>query len=75
MEIEREDIINVELFWMFFNEVLGKVVNDFLVKFNLVGWCSDMVGVNLVGIMRVYGNVSLIKLCEFYFKDYCNKKV
>lgn len=74
METEREDTTNVELFWTLSNEVLGKVANDPSIKFNPIGWCSDMAGANLAGITRVYGNVSLIKLCKFHFKDYCNKK-
>ena len=74
METEREDSINVELFWTLFNEALGKVANDPSIKFNPFGWCSDMAGANLAGITRVYGNASLIKSCEFHFKDHRNKK-
>ena len=74
METEREDTKNVELFWTLFNEALGKVGNDPSIKFNPIGWCSDMAGANLAGITRVYGNASLIKSCEFHFKDHRNKK-
>lgn len=74
METEREDTTNFELFWKLFNEALGKVANDPLIKFNPIGWCSDMAGANLAGITRVYGNASLIKSCEFHFKDHRNKK-
>ena len=74
METEREDTTNVDLFWMLFNEALGKTANDPSIKFNTIGWCSDMADVNLGGIRRVYGNASLIKSCEFHFKEYRNKK-
>ena len=74
METEREDTTNVELFWTLFNEALGKVANDPSIKFNSVGWCSDMAGANLAGITRVYGNASLINSCHFHFKDHRNKK-
>ena len=63
METPREDTANVELFWIRFNKALGKVVNDPLIKFNPIGWCSDRAGANLAGIMRVYGNASLIQSC------------
>jgi len=74
METEREDTANVDLFWMLFNKALGKVVNEPLIKFNPIGWCSDRAGANLAGITRVYGNASPIKSCELHFKDHRNKK-
>ena len=74
METEREDTTNVELFWTLFKEALVKVANDPSIKFNPIGWCSDMAGANLAGIMRVYGNASLIKLCKFRFKDHRKQK-
>ncbi|PFX17548.1 hypothetical protein AWC38_SpisGene18123 [Stylophora pistillata] len=74
METEREDTTNVELFRTLFNEALGKVANDPSIKFNPIGWCSDMAGANLAGITRVYGNAGLIKSCEFHFMDHRNKK-
>lgn len=57
--------------------MLKKIFGNKSVMFNLIGWCIDMVGVSLVGICNVFGNVVkiCIKLCEFYFKDYRNKKV
>ena len=33
-----------------------------------------MAGTNLADITRVYGNASLVKSCEFHFKDHRNKK-
>ena len=42
METEREDTTNVELFWTLFKEALVKVANDPSIKFNPIGWCSDM---------------------------------
>lgn len=49
MEIERENFENIELFWVFFNDVY-KVVVGYDNYFNLKGWCMDMVGVNMNGL-------------------------
>ena len=45
-------------------------------KFNPVGWCSDMAGANLNGIKKVFGREALnkIKTCEFHFQENRNKK-
>lgn len=55
MEVEKEMIENVELFWKFFNEIIFKVFNGSCKSFNLIGWCMDMVGVNFVGFVNVFG--------------------
>lgn len=75
MEVVIEDMVNVEFFWCLFNEVFRKGFGFDSIIFDFLGWCSDMVGVNLVGILKVFGDDVEIKLCEFYFKDYRNKKV
>lgn len=74
METERDDTTNVELLWTLFNKALIEVATNPSIKFSPIGWSSDMVGANQAGIMRVYGNASLIKSCEFHFKDHRNKK-
>lgn len=77
MEVECEDFENVELFWMLFNEVFSQVIGIKDIVFILIGWCMDMVGVNMNGLERVYGKEVLerVKSCEFYFKENCNKMV
>ena len=72
MEAEKENTTNVMLFWTLFNEVLEKVAKT-PTKFNPTGWCADMVGANLSGIYKVYGESASIKSCEFHFKDHRNK--
>ena len=73
MEAEKENSANVELFWTLFNEALVKVAQR-PVKFNPIGWCTDMAGANIMGISKVYGDPTCIKSCEFHFKDHRNKK-
>lgn len=73
MEAEKENSANVELFWTLFNEALVKVAQR-PVKFNPIGWCTDMAGANIAGISKVYGDPTRIKSCEFHFKDHRNKK-
>ena len=73
MEAEQENTANVELFWTLFNEALTKI-NQAPVKFNPIGWCTNMAGANLAGISKVFGDSACIKTCEFHFKDCRNKK-
>ncbi|KAK3735687.1 hypothetical protein QZH41_003353 [Actinostola sp. cb2023] len=73
MEAEGENTVNIELFWTLFNGALSKVALK-PVKFNPIGWCTDMAGANMAGISHVYGDSSRIKSCEFHFKDHRNKK-
>ena len=75
METESENTETITLFWTLFNEVLQKVSGDNLKKFNPIGWCTDMAGANMAGIINVYGDEckQRIKSCEFHFKDHRNK--
>ena len=73
MEAEQENTANVELFWTLFNEALTKITQT-PVKFNPIGWCTNMAGANLAGISKVFGDSACIKTCEFHFKDCRNKK-
>lgn len=76
MEAERETTENVELFWKLFNETIAKASNGKCRIFNPIGWCTDMAGANLAGIVNVFGvdAKKRIKSCEFHFKDLRNKK-
>ena len=75
MDTESENTETVSLFWSLFNEVLRKVSGNNLKKFNAIGWCTDMAGANMAGIVDVFGDDSKqrIKSCEFHFKDHRNK--
>ena len=75
MESESENTVNVTLFWTLFNEVITKVSKNQVVKFDPVGWCTDMAGANLAGIANVFGEESKnrIKSCEFHFKEHRNR--
>lgn len=39
-----------------------------------ISWCSDMAGVNVAGIWKVFGDDAKLKSCELHFKDRRNKK-
>ena len=71
MEAEKETTENVELFWKLF-----KASNGSCKSFNPIGWCTDMAGANLAGLVNVFGvdAKKRIKSCEFHFKDLRNKK-
>ena len=75
METESENTETITLFWTLFNEVLQKVSRNTLKKFNPLGWCTDMAGANMAGIINVFGEdgKQRIKSCEFHFKDHRNK--
>ena len=70
-EAESEDTKNILFFWTLFNEVLQKVSGQKDYKFNLLGWCTNMVGANFAAITKVFGDkaTSGMKLCEFHFED------
>ena len=76
LEAERETTQNVELFWKLFNETVSIASNGKCKFFNPIGWCTDMAGANLAGVVNVFGNhaKTQIKSCEFHFKDLRNKK-
>ena len=61
MEAERENSENTELFWRLFVEAQRKVAGN---KY------TDMVGANMNGVRRVFGEEVLqpSKSCEFHFK-------
>ena len=59
MEAEQENTANVELFWTLFNEALTKITQT-PVKFNPIGWCTNMAGANLAGISKVFGDSACI---------------
>lgn len=82
MEAEHEDSKNIELFWNLFNDALRKSManqghhgNSPNMVFNPIGWCTDMAGANMNGLVNVYGEEVLqrIKSCEFHFKENLNK--
>ena len=75
METESENTETVTFFWSLFNEVLRKVSGNNLKEFNPIGWCMDMAGANMAGIVDVFGDDSKqrIKSCEFHVKDHRNK--
>ena len=54
-----------------FNETISKASNGKCESFNPNGWCTDMAGANLAGIVNVFGLDARkrIKSCEFHFKD------
>ena len=74
MEAVTEDMVNVERFWHLFNEALRKGSGSDSATFDPIGWRSDMVGANLYGISKVFGDEAEIKSCEFHFKDHRNTK-
>lgn len=63
MEAVTEDMVNVERFWHLFNEALRKGSGWDSATFDRIGWCSDMVGANLYGISKVFGDEAEIKSC------------
>ena len=75
MEAETENSENIELFWTLFNEAYKVVAGDDTLHFNPKGWCTDMAGANMNGLLRVLGDdvLTRIKSCEFYFKESMNK--
>ena len=54
MEALTEDTVNVKLFWCLFDEALRKGSGSDSAAFDPLGWCSDMAGANLVGILKVF---------------------
>jgi hypothetical protein len=75
METESENKETITLFWTLFNEVLQKVSGNSSKIFNPLGWCTDMAGANMAGLINVFGEdcKQRIKSCEFHFKDHRNK--
>ena len=71
MEAERENSEKLELFWTLFNEAYKVVAGDDTLYFNPKGWCTDMAGANMNGLLRVFGDdvLTRIKSCEFHFKE------
>ena len=57
------------------NEAYKVVAGDDTLHFNPKGWCTDMAGANMNGLLRVFGDDVLthIKTCEFHFKESKNK--
>ena len=52
MGAERENSENIEQFWTLFNEALKHATQNKDVVFNTVGWCVDMAGTNMNGLLR-----------------------
>lgn len=75
MEAERENSENIELFWTLFNDAYKVVAGEDTLHFNPKGWCTDMAGANMNGLLRVFGDdvLTRIKTCEFHFKESRNK--
>jgi hypothetical protein len=64
------------IFWTLFNELLQKVSGKKDYKFNPIGFCTDIAGVNFFAITKVFGDEmkSAVKSCEFNFKEQRNKR-
>ncbi|CAB4039838.1 Hypothetical predicted protein, partial [Paramuricea clavata] len=76
MEAVGEDSDNIELFWTLFNELLQKVSGKKDYKFNPIGFCTNMAGVNFSAITKLFGDEmkSAVKSCEFRLKEQRNKR-
>ena len=54
LECIHEDSRHVELFWNLFNYCFKEVNKTFL-RFNPIGWFTDMAGCNFNGLQQIYG--------------------
>ena len=62
---KHEDSRHVELFWNLFNHCFKEANKTFL-RFNPIGWCTDMAGCNFNGLQQVYGEHFLNKIKESF---------
>ena len=74
LECKHEDSRHVELFWNLFNHCFKEADKTFL-RFNPIGWCTDMAGCNFNGLQQVYGEhiLNKIKGGEFHFQESINR--
>ena len=69
MEAVSENTENVTLFWELFNEVLVKVSGGTVTVFNPIGWCTDMAGLNLSEIRKVFGESVVKRILRIFFSQ------